>query len=84
MNLKKKLGLPGAIKEEEMLKADSSGNEEDRDDLKRWILDGSDSESGEIKSDKASEQDLGPLANVSLLDQHNVLKKKAEGMTFFS
>ncbi|CAG5132902.1 unnamed protein product [Candidula unifasciata] len=78
VNLKKKLGISGGAKEEELMKADSSGNEGDRDDLKRWILDGSDSDSGEVKKDGISEQDLGPLANVSLLDQHNVLKKKAE------
>uniref|UniRef100_A0A0B6ZNL0 RNA helicase n=1 Tax=Arion vulgaris TaxID=1028688 RepID=A0A0B6ZNL0_9EUPU len=81
LNLKKKLGIVGTIKEEEVLKADSSGNEEDREDIRKLAFDDSDVENDGTKSDdgnRVSEQDLGPLANVSLLDQHSVLKKKAE------
>ncbi|GFN75285.1 ATP-dependent RNA helicase ddx41 [Plakobranchus ocellatus] len=89
MNLKKKLGQLDSIREEELLKAESSGNEEQKEHTKKLML--SDSEEDEMENKNESdddddddanggvpEQDLGPLAHVSLLDQHNVLKKKAE------
>ncbi|KAK7009593.1 ATP-dependent RNA helicase DDX41 [Biomphalaria glabrata] len=81
LKVKKVLGQVGAIKEEDLLKAESSGNEEDRTILNKIILEDSDKEdSRNAFSDEAVEPalDLGPLAQVSLLDQHNVLKKKAE------
>ncbi|KAH9524736.1 DEAD (Asp-Glu-Ala-Asp) box polypeptide 41 [Bulinus truncatus] len=81
LKVKKVLGQVGSIKDEDILKADSSGNEEERSILKKIILDSSDNEdSRNAFSDEATEpaEDLGPLAQVSLLDQHNVLKKKAE------
>uniref|UniRef100_A0A2C9JZ64 RNA helicase n=1 Tax=Biomphalaria glabrata TaxID=6526 RepID=A0A2C9JZ64_BIOGL len=81
LKVKKVLGQVGAIKEEDLLKAESSGNEEDRTILNKIILEDSDKEdSRNAFSDEAVEPalDLGPLAQVSLLDQHNVLKRKAE------
>ncbi|RUS68916.1 hypothetical protein EGW08_023324 [Elysia chlorotica] len=90
LNLKKKLGQLDSIKEEELMKAESSGNDEQKEHTKKLMLSDSEEESAAQKGVEdddedyddpnggVSEQDLGPLAQVSLLDQHNVLKKKAE------
>ena len=93
LNLKKKLGQIDAIKEEELLQAESSGNEEQKEHTKKLMLSDSEDDSTAQKSGEdddeddpnggVPEQDLGPLAQVSLLDQHNVLKKKAEGLLNF-
>ena len=91
LNLKKRLGQIDAIKEEDFLKAESSGNEEQKEHTKKLMLSDSEEENPAHRGDEDNdddddvnggvpEQDLGPLAQVSLLDQHNVLKKKAEGL----
>ena len=95
MQFKRRLGQVGTLKEEELAKAGSSGNEEDKDENriernKDLMLDDSDDDDKSLNGDKDDDdndgripkEDLGPNAHVSLLDQHTVLKKKAEGLVF--
>ena len=89
MQLKNRLAT---LKEDDDLKAFISGNEEEKaasknqSDQLKDEKNGNDSDDSipsnlalEDESDEEEEEDLGANAQVSLLDQHNVLKKKAEG-----
>ena len=84
------MGQVAALKEEDMAKAESSGNEEDKNDLKQLAAADSEDEDNlggsQKEADTSSDEEdkdggieVGPDAQVSLLDQHNVLKKKAQG-----